>query len=217
MILLASRIVLTAIILIVSYFGLVKVWTKNVDLTAALKKPSDVIPVDERAASFSIRSTWTDNPGSERKNWFVKDSVVTPFYAAMLVHFTNLKVVPVMILSYWVEQKMPDGTWKKVGLPFGMDGKFYHGPDLKKVSELTYVTFDFAVQNRNVGPNETVMGWLFFTKPLTSNIRFGFKDTLGNIAIEPLTPIASEGWPTQPVMISVTKSTADISMLPRTN
>jgi hypothetical protein len=45
--LLLSRIILTGVILFVSYFALEKVWTKNVDLIALFKGPSKAIPTKE--------------------------------------------------------------------------------------------------------------------------------------------------------------------------
>jgi hypothetical protein len=44
--LLFSRIILTGIILAISYFALQKVWTEKIDLIALFKRPSIIIPTD---------------------------------------------------------------------------------------------------------------------------------------------------------------------------
>jgi len=49
--LLISRIVITAIIIVVAYFALVRVWTREVDLLAIFKKPSESIPIKEKKGS----------------------------------------------------------------------------------------------------------------------------------------------------------------------
>ena len=49
--LLIPRIVITAIIIVVAYFALVRVWTREVDLLAIFKKPSEIIPIKEKKES----------------------------------------------------------------------------------------------------------------------------------------------------------------------
>ncbi len=51
--LLISRIIITAFIIVVVYFALVRVWTREVDLWALVKKPSESIPIKEKKPSPS--------------------------------------------------------------------------------------------------------------------------------------------------------------------
>lgn len=52
--LLISRIIFTAIILGMSYFALVKVWTNKVDILALLKQPSEKIPIVKEETKSDI-------------------------------------------------------------------------------------------------------------------------------------------------------------------
>ena len=49
--LLISRILITVVVVIVAYFVLLRVWTKEVDLLALFKKPSESIPIKEKKFS----------------------------------------------------------------------------------------------------------------------------------------------------------------------
>lgn len=210
--LLITRIILTVVVLAVAYFALEKVWTKRIDALALFKGPSEIIPTEDR--TFSVSHTWTVNRADAVVIWFVQDNRVTPIYASMFVHFTNLKTVPLMILSHWIEHERPDGTWEPASLPYGAEGKLYNGVDRKNVTEVQYVTFDAAVQNKNIGPNETVLGWLLVTKRLQGRLRLTVKDSLGKEATEIVSSVASGGWPAQPLLLTTTNNHADISVLP---
>ena len=50
MTLLISRILITAIVIVVVYYALVKVWTREVDLFLNYKKPSETVPIKEKSA-----------------------------------------------------------------------------------------------------------------------------------------------------------------------
>ena len=45
--LLISRLVFTIIVIAVAYFALLKIWTKKVDVTEILKRPSEAIPISK--------------------------------------------------------------------------------------------------------------------------------------------------------------------------
>ena len=141
---------------------------------------------------------------------------MTPIYTAQLVSFTNKSPRSIMIFSYWIEQEQPDGKWIQVQLPYGTNGQFFTGRDTTKVQEIKYVTLDSVIQNKNIAPDETIMGWIFTTKPCFGMLRFGYKDTTDYVAIGKIEPIASNAWPTQKILISrPSEKFVDISPLQR--
>ena len=66
MALLLTRIFLTAIIFLIAYFALHKVWTQNVDLIALLKKPSEGIPVKTSETPRILQTSGFLLPGTKQ-------------------------------------------------------------------------------------------------------------------------------------------------------
>jgi hypothetical protein len=171
--------------------------------------------VDATQHLFSVHSTWIEYSGPVAPDmWFVQSGTVTPVYAAMLIHFTNLRAEPTMIFANWLERQEPDGTWHNAGLRFGAKGQIFAGKDRKDAVELRYETFDASVENRNIAPKETVLGWVFFTTPLDRPTRFAYTDAEGIVSSEPIQGIASHGFPNQNPMPVSTHVHSDLSELP---
>jgi hypothetical protein len=66
MTLIASRIVFTAIISVIAFFALYKVWTQDVDLVAFLKRPFEVIPVKTSEPARIPETSGLLLPGTKR-------------------------------------------------------------------------------------------------------------------------------------------------------
>ena len=115
---------------------------------------------------------------------------------------------------------MTNGTWSQMNFQsLGMAYKTFLSYDLTRAWEIKYVTFDSAIQH-DVGPGETIRGWVFFTVPEQnpSRLHFSFVDTKGTFyAPEPIrfpnNDIASP--PSQPDLASgIDTNTQDISHFP---
>ncbi len=174
------------------------------------------------AHDFSIQSTWTQNDTNVMR--YIDDNgQIVPFAGAVLVEFTNLKPVPMMIASYEVEIKTANGEWVQSDIipKYGINhGRVFMGYDaFTNVTEWDYKSFDSAVQDKNIAPNETVRGWLFFKSYFFWHpTRLSVKDALGNISIEPF-PSASGttnewgGWPSQDLLRIRTTNSVDFRFL----
>ena len=171
--------------------------------------------------AFCVRqdSLFWQAPNSPPSQWIVEHGKATPIYSAILVSFVNLKTIPILINSYLVEQETTNGNWEQVNYQFmGMQEhtRFYFGDNPKFVREQEYETFDSAMQSHNIGPNETIRGWFFFTRPTKTknNYRFSFTDSTG--LIYPPEKIISHSNPTVPSQSLLTKglgtNTEDISV-----
>jgi hypothetical protein len=116
-----------------------------------------------------------------------------------------------MIFSSYVERETEDGTWENIGLPFGIETGIFMGSDRKDVVEWKYPTFDLVTENKNIGPGETVSGWLFLTKKTNGKLRLGITDATGFSDTEVIGQLA--GSPLAPTVES-THVHSDISKLP---
>jgi hypothetical protein len=170
---------------------------------------------DTSEEAFSIKSTWSANSVvNGPKYWLVQDSRVIPIEYIWTFYFTNLKPLTIMIYSSWVEQRDENGKWKKIGLPYGNEGKLYSGMDRKDASEALVTTFESASANKNIAANETIHGWIYFPTMPSFPLRFCITDATGNLYTEPIKPLPSNGgWPSGPDII-YTKPRVDISQLP---
>ena len=185
-----------------------------------------------RTASFYVSTTWMSRPIWPLM-WFVDEyhpgmKRVTQVHEAALIEFTNLKPVPIMIAAYAVETELPNGEWKRMEAvtPNSVThGQVFFGEDLKRVREMKYWTFNSAIENKNIAPNETVRGWLIFQYWYTGKRRFELKDTTGLVSTEPFSSgFENDGnvagatpwplWPVQPLLSELSSDFQDISDLP---
>jgi hypothetical protein len=168
---------------------------------------------------FSIRVTWQQNETNFMR--YIDDNgQIVPFAGAALVEFINLKSVPLMIDSYAIEKRTPDGRWGDADMipKFGVNrGRILMGYNAyTNLNEWHYTSFDSAIQGKNITPNETVRGWLFFKSYFGGeNPRFKMRDTLGNISAEPIQGGSglSNGWPKQDLLEEKTNNSVDFRSL----
>jgi hypothetical protein len=176
------------------------------------KAPFPASQKDENETPFKASIASSASPA-----WYVQDGVRVRITQSFLIHFTNLRPTPVMIYSCWIEEEGADHQWHVASLQFGTNGRFFSGnDDLTHVAEFRYTTLDSVVNNRNIGQNETVRGWMFFVAPSPpmGRLRFCMTDAMGNIEKQPLLPIASGAWPSQSEMIESLNKITDISSFP---
>jgi hypothetical protein len=152
---------------------------------------------------FSARFSWTQDTEGGTQIWINRDPEIVHVQRAMVVYFTNLRNVPLMIISSTLEQQTTDGDWKGVGQTlFGEDHVFL-GIDPKDVVKTTYKTFESVSQNRNIAPNETIFGWVFMRKRPTGDLRLSVTYADGTVHSEPIENMASgEGFPDIPKPVS---------------
>jgi hypothetical protein len=182
--------------------------------------------------SFYVSTTWQSR-SVWPPMWFVDEyhprlKRVTQVREATLLEFTNLKLVPIMIASYALETELPNGSWKRMEtvVPDSVThGQIFFGENPERVSEVRYRTFDSAIENKNIAPNETVRGWVIFHYWYDGKRRLVVKDATGVVAAEPV----SSGFekesrvaeanplpltPVQPILSELLPDFANISTLP---
>jgi hypothetical protein len=122
--------------------------------------------------------------------WLVKrghggELVRCPACTLMWVEFINLKPVSCMIDSYRVEMERGRGWEVATEMDLRNGGLFFALTDLKHaaVVDCRDNSFNFVIENRNIGPNETVHGWMLFESPTFGNLRLRVKDTSGNESV----------------------------------
>lgn len=187
---------------------------------------------------FSIHFTWSvirqpgmmryiDDEGMEfaKSAYGEKVVPVIPFDSRVIVELVNLRHVPLMIASYEIETEMTNGTWARADLipEMGINqGRVFEGYDaFTNVTERDYTSFDSVIQNRNIAPNETIRGWLFFRKYPDGDIRFRLIDTLGNAftvpikygIVAPNMPAGQMPWAIQDLLEKKTTNVVDFRSL----
>ena len=173
-------------------------------------------------SEFSITESWVDDFAGSTKNdpptgWIVEDGRATRLYSSILVSFVNLKNVPMTIDSYTVEGQTTYGTWEEIIYQTrGHSQKIFSGADSKNVQEIQYETLDSAMQRKMIGPNETVSGWVFVTRPRWKYyfLRFRFMDSNGISRTQKLDWTPSLESSARPEMQKITPNFVDISGLP---
>jgi hypothetical protein len=138
---------------------------------------------------------------------------------AMLIEFTNLKVVPIMIAAYVVGLQSANGIWTAAQIMH--NGRMFHGKEPTQVREVIYQAFDTVIQ-RNIGSHETVRGWIIFKKFPEGKLRLEIRDAFGNVFVESFQPsiqkdfsaIGADSSPTQPMLMSMSKNVQDITRFP---
>lgn len=180
---------------------------------------------------FFVTRTWQDGgPGGHF--WFVDDAGhntrrVTNADCACLIEFTNLKKIPIMIAAYAISERTATGQWKEAKtfrLGYLWHGRIFVGSDLTRVNEIKYLTFDEAIENKSIAPNETVRGWMIFKRWPEGEFRFELRDMTGLVAaglfrpsiLEDFSVAQSSRFPAQPMLMTVNiDSSEDISALPK--
>jgi len=107
--------------------------------------------------------------------------VVHPAHVLMWIEFTNLKDVASMIDSYHVEIEA-SGRWERFrDLDFRFGQLFMAFTDLRQAAPVDYggTAFNATIEHKNIGPHETVQGWILFERPTIGKLRFYVKETSG--------------------------------------
>jgi hypothetical protein len=181
---------------------------------------------------FYVSTTWQSR-SLWPPMWFVDEyhprlKRATQVREATLLEFTNLKPVPIMIASYAFETELPNGSWERMETVVpdsSTHGKIFFGENLERVSEIRYRTFDSAIENKNIAPNETVRGWVIFHYWYDGKRRLVVKDTTGLVAAELISSgfekeskvAEANPWPlkpVQPILSELLPDFTDISTLP---
>jgi hypothetical protein len=145
--------------------------------------------------SFTVSRTIKSGPelkirGSNLSFWLatpsMKDPQVYPLELLLFVRFTNHKATTCMIDLYGLEAEQNDGTWTTMP-SIGLKQKtLYSGNDIHHANETETVeqSFNDAIDHKNIGPEETVEGWLFLVAPEQwsgGNIRIRITETDGSV------------------------------------
>jgi hypothetical protein len=110
---------------------------------------------------------------------------LSPIPDVQFVQFNNLKPIPVMIDSYSVETEIVGGQWIKVHSIDLREGKVFFvrdGSDFKNASPVDLADFNSLIDNKSVGPHDTIQGWMLFDMPTNGfgkNWRMRIKETSG--------------------------------------
>src|SRR5258706_11265345 len=126
--------------------------------------------------------------------WFLK-GVLTPISWRCVLEFTNLRPVSPTIESYEIEYKREDGKWEAADMIVAghtKNGRFFSGVDLKAAKEEKVPTFDSAIEDKLIAPNQTIRGWVFFRSPTGFDLRLRVFYMDGSCAESPIGPNNSE-------------------------
>lgn len=186
------------------------VWNK----VGSFPDASEAAKGESASPAFSVREGWT--LAHQPPNlWFVGSGSRTPIHYAILITFTNLRPHPILIEGYTIEQKLKDEEWQSVSLPFGTaNGKMYLGP-LEKAQETNFVTFEDAIRDKNIAPNESIRAWVFLIRPRKGLLRLTI-DTPGGSYTQQTQGRGGSSWSAQPMLWAAAPGTAkiDISGIP---
>lgn len=96
-----SRLIITLLIFCVAYFALKRVWTKKVDLTRLIKKPSEVIPIKDEDYEILRPDIKIGNRYERDKNAFVisiqtgeNKELIKPLIVKFKIKGTVNKIIP---------------------------------------------------------------------------------------------------------------------------
>gem|GEM_PF-3783555 len=147
---------------------------------------------------------------------------ISPVSICCYMRFTNHQSVPIMIESYAVEGKI-ENKWQKI-TRMDSGGKLFNiqsdGTAFARAIPLNFNAFDDIARDTNIGPGQTVHGWIFLelSEALESckEWRFRMKSIDGIESTSPMTPDAKPDEDSiRGGMMQPTGTTVDISSLPR--
>ena len=174
-------------------------------------------PLFASESTFFVEIGWSEGNGPRDGGiWLVQNGLRIHIPWACELTLTNLRSVPMMVESYWVERKNKDDKWELESPPLGMENaKIFYGDDVPdNAFESTRPTLDDALQDKNIGPNETVQGWIFVTQWPPTPLRISLKDTTGDIFSSIAKIDGSKGWPLQRMNVNIVHKRIDISEIP---
>ncbi len=147
-------------------------------------------------------------------NFNENGTAISPIDMMLYVYFTNEKDVAYMIDSCWVECQTQDGSWKKMYSADLRLGSFLVGPDLQHVKKVEFGEdgFSAAAERRNIGPHETIQGWLLLVLPkegYTGDFRFHVRTTTDDEFVEPVAKFKADSPPRSEIQKRTWKSLSD--------
>jgi hypothetical protein len=187
---------------------------------AALPKPDFAVAVE---------AGWLHPKSMDENFWLIhgdKDGAITasPINGLLYIRFTNLGDAPIMIDSYSIDVLDGKEKWVRLVTIGAHSGEVYNRgstDDMKQArrTNMEQDTFDYAIANKNIGPLDTVRGWVFVEGPEAdldsgTEARFNVTDILGNRAVRPIEVLTGESQSVQPRLLRVGE-TKDLSQARR--
>jgi len=179
--------------------------------------------------AVAVEAGWLHPKSMDENFWLIhgeKDGAITasPINGLLYIRFTNLGDAPIMIDSYSIDVLDGKQEWVKLVTIGAHSGEVYNrGPadDMKQArrTNIEQDTFDYTIANKNIGPLDTVRGWIFVEAPDADlhgvkDARFNITDILGNMAVRPIKVLTEESQSIQPRLLHVGE-TKDLSQARR--
>jgi hypothetical protein len=168
--------------------------------------------------AFIMGKTWTIGNPIEKRLWFVQEHRPGQRRAmnvdiAFMAEFTNLQDFQLMIKDYVIYEilngQLRPAEIIHVGPP--NSGKMYLGDLNKTVRGIKSRTFDSAIQDKSIGPRETIRGWVFIKHWPNGEYFLEVRDHMGIVYGERFSPTIRENFsvgvgdsfPAQPVLLEL--------------
>jgi hypothetical protein len=179
--------------------------------------------------AVAVEAGWLHPRSMDEDFWLIhgdKDGsiIASPINGLLYIRFTSLSDTPTMIDSYSIEVLNGKEEWVRLVTISAHSGDVYNrGPtdDMKQArrSNIEQDTFDYAIANKNIGPHDTVRGWVFVEAPEADledikDARFNVTDILGNKAARPIKLLSDASESIQPRLLHVGE-TKDLSQARR--
>jgi hypothetical protein len=147
--------------------------------------------------SITVENGWLSAARTmEDRWWLVFGDIACPVHGLWFIRVTNTGTTPIMIDSYSVDVLDNHNKWVSL-TTMRANGAFYITPkdgDWTKASrlEIQQESFDRAISDKNIAPNETVRGWILLETAkgdlgaVELQARFHLKDVPGSDSIRPI-------------------------------
>jgi hypothetical protein len=175
--------------------------------------------------AVAVEAGWLHPKSMDENFWLIRgdrngSTIASPIHGLLYIRFTNLADMPMMIDSYSIEVLDGRGTWVSLVTIDAHSGEVYNrGPssDMKQARRFNIEqdTFDYSIANKNIGPHDTVRGWVLVeaVEADLDNIkdaRLSVADSLGNKDARVMKILAEESGSLQPRLLHVGE-TKDLS------
>jgi hypothetical protein len=179
--------------------------------------------------AVAVEAGWLHPKSMDENFWLIHADtngaiIASPINGLLYIRFTNVGDAPIMIDSYSIDVLDGKQEWVKLVTIGAHSGEVYNRgstEDMKQArrSNIEQDTFDYAIANKNIGPLDTVRGWIFVEAPDADlqgvkDARFNITDILGNIAVRPIKVLTEESQSIQPRLLHVGE-TKDLSQARR--
>jgi len=164
-----------------------------------------------------------NNPDKNLVLWLatpsLKDPAVYPLAFLVFARFTNHKPTTCMIEGYGLETQATNGVWRVIP-SMGLRLKtLYVGVDLHHAheAEMGEDSFNSVIDRKNIGPEETVEGWLFLGHPkgdFSERLRVRIAETDGSVYVKALEypkPLAGQGYSAQTASMKIKPEEKNLS------